>query len=563
MHRSTHRSRVAALHAVLLLAASSPGALRAQVGPYDSGGPLMPEQAAYDVTFYDLALSVDPEARTIRGTLTVTARIVHPTPWLVLDLDPRLDVGSMEEVPATGAARPLSFHREGGKIWAALPRTRQPGETIRVRVAYGGTPREAPNAPWDGGFSWARTPSGAHWIATTGQSDGADLWWPVKDHVSDEPDSMRIRVTVPEPLVVASNGRLLDVEEGDGVRTYDWFVSTPINTYNVALNIAPYRTLEWRRFESVSGDPFPVVLYVLPEDYENGERLLPEIREHLRFYEETLGPYPFRADKYGVAQTPHLGMEHQTIIAYGAGFRNTSMTGGTDWGFDALHHHELSHEWWGNLVTNVDWSDMWLHEGFGTYMQPLYLEWKEGPEAYHAYLASIRGGIQNRIPVAPRGTWSADSIYGGDIYSKGAWVLHTLRFLVGDEPFRMALRRMAYPTPALEAVTDGSQCRFATTDDFLHLVEGITGRELGWFFEVYLRQPDLPRLRAVRRGTRLELEWEVPGGLPFPMPVEVSVDGEVRRVEMTTGRAILTISPDAEVEVDPVDRILREGNGEP
>jgi len=181
---------------------------------------------------------------------------------------------------------------------------------------------------------------------------GADVWWPNKDHVSDKPDSMTIRITVPEPLVVASNGRLEQVEEhGDGTRTYHWFVSTPISNYNVALNIAPYVVIQ-EEYESVTGETFPVMFYVLPESLEDGRALMPEILAHLRWFEETLGPYPFRADKYGVAQTPYLGMEHQSIIAYGANFDNGAMTGGVDWGFDALHHHELSHEWWGNLVTN-------------------------------------------------------------------------------------------------------------------------------------------------------------------------------------------------------------------
>ncbi|MFQ5571156.1 MAG: M1 family metallopeptidase, partial [Rhodothermales bacterium] len=387
--------------------------------PYDSGGPLLPEQAAYDVTFYDLALRVQPSDSTIRGTLTATARIVSPTAWFVLDLDPLLDVASVAAVAETGADEALSFERRGGRIWAAFPYMKQPGEVVSVRVKYGGRPRIAPNPPWDGGFTWAETPSGAPWIATSCQGEGADVWWPVKDHVSDKPDSMALHITVPQPLVVATNGMIQRAEvQSDGTSTAHWFVSTPISTYNIALNIAPYRVIE-ETFESVAGDSFPVMFWVLREDYEKGRQLFPEILDHLRFYEETLGPYPFRADKYGVAQTPHLGMEHQTVIAYGANFDNGSMTGGRDWGFDALHHHELAHEWWGNLVTNADWSDMWLHEGFGTYMQALYAESLHGDSTYHAYMENMRRGIANRIPVAPRGTRSAAQIYGGDIYSKG------------------------------------------------------------------------------------------------------------------------------------------------
>ena len=298
--------------------------------PYDSGGSLLPEQAAYDVISYDLAVEVFPDRKAIRGTLTATARVGSPISWFVLDLDPLLDVSSIEDASGGGT---LDFERRGGRLWIALGTTRQPGEMVAVKVAYGGTPREAKTPPWDGGFTWAKTPSGAHWIATTCQGEGADVWWPVKDHVSDEPDSMEIHITVPEPLVAASNGRLDRVEDHeDGRRTYHWRVSTPINAYNVALNIAPYETIEGE-LTSVAGETFAVTFWVLPEDVERGRVLFEEILAHLRFYEETVGPYPFRADKYGVAQTPHLGMEHQTIIAYGGKFNNAAMTGGVDWGW--------------------------------------------------------------------------------------------------------------------------------------------------------------------------------------------------------------------------------------
>jgi aminopeptidase N len=546
-----------------LLAASFAVAAPAQTAIYDSGGRLTAEQAAYDTRFYDLALRVSAADSSIAGTLTVVADIVQPTRWLVLDLDTLLNVAAVTggEGRRT-AARP--FERRGGRLWIDLQRQHRRGEQARVTVSYAGRPRVAPMPPWDGGFTWARTPGGAPWIATSNQGQGADVWWPVKDHVSDKPDSMAIRVRVPEPLVVASNGRLRQVEShGDGTRTFHWFVSTPISTYNVALNIAAYRVIE-EQFTSVAGDRFPVQFYVLPESYEQGQALFPEILAHLRWFEELLGPYPFRADKYGVAQTPHLGMEHQTIIAYGANFNNGAMTGGIDWGFDALHHHELAHEWWGNLVTNPDWNDMWLHEGFGTYMQALYAERLHGARGLHAYMASMRRGIANRQPVAPREIQTAGEIYfsgGGDIYNKGAWALHTLRYLIGDEAFFTALRRMAYPEPALERATDGRQVRFATTNDFQRIAEAASGMELGWFFETYLRQPALPRLAVEPAQDGWMLRWENPAGQPFPMPVEVEIDGERRRIAMTNGQARLTAAGSAQPVIDPSGWILRAEDG--
>lgn len=563
---------------ILALALFGAPPLGAQdVDIYDSGGVVSPEQAAYDVTYYELDLRIDPEHRRIAGTATTVGRTLEPLRHVVLDLDTLLAVREVTTASAAdGAPASLVWDRRAGRLWIDTGAELSPGSEFAVRVAYEGAPRVAPRAPWDGGFVWAETEAGEPWIATANQGQGPDLWWPVKDQVSDKPDSMAISVRVPEPLVVATNGRLRDVEShDDGTRTYHWFVSTPISAYNVALNIAPYVKIE-TEFASVGGESFPVMFFVLPEDEEEGRALFPEIVEHLEFYEDLLGPYPFRADKYGVAQTPHLGMEHQTIIAYGAGFDNGAMTGGRDWGFDALHHHELAHEWWGNLVTNADWKDMWLHEGFGTYMQALYAERLGGAELYREYLAANRRGIGNRAPVAPRESRTAGEIYfnsGGDIYTKGAWVLHTLRGLIGDDALFAALRRMAYPDSARRGATDGEQVRFVTTDDFLRIAEDESGLDLDWFFEVYLRQPALPELRAERAAGPggadgaadvdvVRISWDAPDDLPFPMPVEVDVDGGVRTVEVPPdGAAELTVPVGAEVVLDPRNWILRENQG--
>lgn len=531
--------------------------------PYDSGGPLIAEQAAFDVTYYDLALTVSPSDSSIKGTLTVSARVVGPTEVVALDLDTLLAIGSVSLTDLESAV-PLPFRRSGGRVFIDLPYTKQPGDGLSLTVTYGGRPRVAPRPPWDGGVQWASTPSGAPWIATSNQTIGADAWWPSKDHVSDKPDSMSIRVTVPEPLVAASNGRLERVtENGDGTSTYHWFVSTPISAYNVALNIAPYEVIE-EEVESVSGETIPVFFWVLPENLEDGYALMPEILAHLRWFEETLGPYPFRADKYGVAQTPHLGMEHQSIIAYGANFDNGSMTGGVDWGFDALHHHELSHEWWGNLVTNADWKDMWIHEGFGSYMQALWLEDTQGIERYHEYMNSIRRAIGNRRPTAPRHSLSAQEVYGSDIYFKGAWVLHTLRWLLGEEALHEALRRLAYPTEEAARATDGSQTRFVSTADVVTVFEEVSGRELDWLFEAYLRQAELPELvvdiepAAGEAGDRaMELAWEVPGDLPFPMPIPVGLGERTVIVEMSDGTGRVRAPAGVEPVVDPEGWVLR------
>lgn len=524
---------------------------------FNEDGSLTPEQTTYDVQYYDLSLKIDPEQQRIAGSLTVTARIVHPTAWLVLDLDSVFQIQEIIEWADGKSTLPLNYHRKAGEIWIELGSTRQANETITATVAYRGIPPVAKRPPWMGGFTWRKTPSDAHWIATTCQTEGADLWWPCKDHVSDKPDSMRLHITVPQGLVVASNGVLENSQENrDGTTTWHWHISNPISNYNVALNIAPYQTID-TTFTSVGGETFPVIFWALPEDYAKAQKLMPEILDHLLFFEKLFGPYPFRSEKYGIAQTPHLGMEHQTIIAYGANFSNTSMTRGQDWGFDALHHHELAHEWWGNLMTNYDWRDMWLHEGFGSYMQPLYMEQTQGTEAYIAYMKSLRFFLNNR-PIAPRTSTTEKEIYKAPIYTKGAWTLHTLRFLIGDQAFFQALRRMAYPDPAMEQVTDGRQVHFAATDDFIHIAETASGKELDWFFEIYLRQKDLPILISLVEKGHLNLRWKTPNDLPFPMPIEVKFGDEIRRIEVPVEGISIPIKKGDRPEVDPNSWLLME-----
>ncbi|MDQ3804972.1 MAG: M1 family metallopeptidase [Acidobacteriota bacterium] len=542
----------------LLLCPAAPRAQR-ELGarPSDSGGPLMPEQAAYDVTFYDLALRVNPREQSIAGALTARARIVHPTDWFVLDLDTPLAVSQTSLVGA-GVARPLRFERRGGKVWIALGRTMQPGEAVEVRVEYAGKPRVAPRPPWVGGFVWAKTPSGQDWISTAVQMDGADLFWPCKDHPSDEPDSMSLHITVPAGLVVAANGKPTGVtKNNDGTSTSNWHVSTPINNYGVALNIAPYRTIEGT-YRSVTGEQVPATFWVLPENYEKGQRLFAELFEMLAFLEKHLGPFPFRADKIGVAETSHLGMEHQTIIAYGNHFVQDANR------FDWLLFHEVGHEWWANLVTAADWRDFWIHEGFQSYMDALYHGEKRGPEAYHRHIAGLRRNINNRQPLAPREARTTTQMYfvapdyvnsDGDVYNKGAAVLHTLRYLVGDKAFFTALRRMAYPTAALERVKDGRQCRFVTTEDFRHVAEEASGMRLDWFFEVYLRQPQLPRLVSEVKGDTLTLRWDTPGGLAFPMPVTVKLGERTQKLEVSTAPVTIPLGGQQPV-VDPENWLL-------
>ena len=532
----------------------------------DSGTPMPPEQACYDVLSYDLALKVDPDKRNIEGSLGMRARVLRPSETILLDLDDRLTVASVMR-----GKDALGFTREPGRIRIDVEgEFVETGHIFECTVLYSGVPREAVRPPWDGGFTWSKTKADQPWIATSCQGEGADLWWPSKDQPDDEPESMDIRITVPEPLICASNGRLVKTEAaGKGWRTFHWHVSTPINNYSVALNIAPYKTIEGE-MKSVAGETFPLVYYVLPENFDKGKQLFKEIELDLAFFESVFGPYPFRIDKYGVAETPHLGMEHQSITAYGNNYSGNPW--GADQGFDFLLHHEMAHEWWALLVTAKNWNDFWIHEGIGTYSQALYAERLKGADAYHHVMNEQRRGIRNRGAVAPREPRSSQEMYftskwkespAGDIYNKGSWIVHTLRHLLGDEDFFRVLRRFAYPDPAMEKYTDGRQCRFATTDELLAIAQRESKRDLAWFWELYLRQPALPELQSEVKDGVLQLKWKTPNDMPFPMPVEVKVGGKLTRVEMKDGAGSLPLHGATEYAIDPRNWILRVSEAAP
>jgi aminopeptidase N len=514
---------------------------------------LPPAQAAYDVGHYDLDVRVRPEAETIAGTMRMQAAVGDTLRSVLLDLDDRLAVEGAwvdgEPVPSDSVTRPA----DGDRVRLLLGTTRMPGDTIGVRIAYRGSPRVAPNPPWDGGVTWGTTPEGAPWIGTSVQTAGASVWWPVKDHPSDEPDSMDIALTVPDSLVAASNGRLRAVERAsDSTRTYRWHVSVPINTYNVTMNVAPYAHVD-TTYQSTADDSVPVSFYALPSDSARAARVLPDFLDQLRFLEETLGPYPPRADKYGVAQAPFLGMEHQSLIAYGHDFSTGGL--GYDAPFDALHFHELAHEWYGNLVTVDDWKDFWLHEGPATYLEALYAEHLRGDSAYHAVTDHFRSRVAGGVQIAREDPTPAAEMYHRDVYFRGAMLLHTLRYWVGEDAMRTLLRRFVYPG---EAADDRRPpFRNVTTADFIETAEAVTGRSLDDFFQVYVYRAPLPRLETTQSGGTLQLQWVGTGDATLEVPVPVEVNGTLRRVAMEGGAGKINVPAEATVEVDPTGWLLR------
>ncbi len=550
--------RATALAALLLatpvLAQTPPAESAAQT--LQSGRPLAPEQAAVTLDVADLAIKVLPETRSIEAIATLTFTATAPVERLVVDLDERFTVADVH-IDGVALSADGDWGQDDGRLWAQLATTLSPGASTSLRIAYSGQPRVAPRAPWNGGFVWSTAPSGEPWIATAVQGEGCDLFWPCIDSSLSEPGRVDLHITVPSNLSAPSNGRFLGtVDHGDGWTTWNWSARN-INPYAVALTVGPYEKVE-ATYQSRFGNSFPMEYWHLKsDDPAKVAALFPQFAPMLDFFEATVGPYPFADEKMGVVETPHLGMEHQTINAYGNGYRIDLR------GYDWLLQHELAHEWFGNQMTHANIDDFWLHEGLGTYMQPLYARWLHGDRYMQIELGELHASLANIFPIVRDEALVGNGYLGGqgpgnDIYFKGALVAHTLRMLIGDEAFFRSLRVLIYGHPDPRPGSFTTMRR--STRDFVRIVEAETGQELSWFFEAYLLNGDLPVLNQSREGDRLTLSWRVSGysaGVPFRMPVEVEIDGVVTTVPMTDGRGEISVPANASVLIDPDNKVLR------
>lgn len=517
-----------------------------------SGLGMSPEQKAVVFEQAELGFTMDPAAKTLAGDATLTFKAKSPLSRFALELDPRY---AISEFDVDGVALVAKDHPNNeGRIEFALPKPVASGGSFKVHIRYDGKPLVAKRAPWDGGIVWATAPTGEPWVATAVEGEGCDLLWPCIDHPMGKPLRVIQHVTVPAGLTAASNGRLLGVDKGDKTWTWNWSARQP-DTYAIALNIGPYELLH-SDYRSRFGNTMPMDFYYLRGNRTKAEGLYAELPKMLDFLEEVVGPYPWSDDKVGVVETPHLGMEHQTINAYGNDYKKDIN------GYDWLMQHEFSHEWFGNQVTNADWDDMWLHEGFAMYMQPLYLEWLRGHMYYDAEMLRQRGLIAGKFPIVsghsrPHGDPAAEAIDPGtDIYYKGAWILHTLRHQIGDRAFRESMRMLVYGRP--DPKPGNFKPRYATSKDYIDAVNRITGKDWNWFFDAYLHSTVLPRLDVERGVGKLKLHWTTDGNRPFPLPVEVRVGQRVVRVPMTQGRGEVAIATHESYTVDPDNMVLRD-----
>ncbi|WP_066793987.1 M1 family metallopeptidase [Sphingomonas soli] len=518
-----------------------------------SGGPIAPEREALHLNHVDLAIEVFPDSQKLAGVATLRLTTAIPQSVLQIDLDKNLPVSaiSIEGKPL----KPGAWSNPEGRLFITLARPLRAGQTVSVKITYGGTPHVAVRAPWDDGIVWGKTPDGKPWIATTSEGYGCDLFWPCLDFPKGEPDSVDLHITAPAGLTAAGNGTLIKTDTlPDGRTTAHWRARSP-NPYSVTLQIAPYKLLTGT-YQSRFGNTIPMAYWYLPGRDKKAAGLFAEFAPSLDFYEAVIGPYPWHDEKVGVAETPHLGMEHQTVNAYGNNYRKTPS------GFDEIFQHELGHEWFGNQMSAANWDDYWLHEGYAQYMQPLYGRWREGEARYAIMMDEFRQQITNQGAIVSGKIKTEEEVYeaenggpGQDIYVKGAWVLHTLRNLIGDDQFYAITRLLVYgrtdPKPG------NFKPRFSSTPEYIGFVNQVTGKDMNWFFDVYLKQAPLPELVESRGADTLTLRWKVTNDKPFPLPVEVSIDGVVQLVQMPGGTATIKAPANAHVIVDPAARILK------
>jgi aminopeptidase N len=474
-----------------------------------------PERAWWDVSFYDLHVRVNPGDSSFAGRNGITYRVLQPGRTMQLDLQAPLVLDS-----AVQDGRRLEARREDNAWFLTLPARASAGESRTVTAWYHGQPgRGRPDG--SSGVIWSRDSLGAPWFATSDELPGASIWWPLKDYLGDEPDSQRIAVTVPDSLVEVSNGRLRSTtRNGDGTTTYEWFVTGPINSYGVAVNAGRYGhfadTLDGAAGR-LSLDFWPLAAHL-----DTAKVQWAQARPMLACFEHWFGPYPWYADGYKLIETPYLGMEHQSGIAYGNKFRpgylgrDLSGTGlGLDWDYIVIH--ESAHEWFGNSISTREPGDLWVHEAFATYAEGLYVECRQGRTAGAAYLIGLRKGIRNTGPVVgPRGVagW-----YNTDMYFKGANVLHTIRQLLGDDARWNAILLGLTRTFRHRLVTG------AEIEDYIGRASGLNLRQV---FAQYFTTTMVPELEyRVEHGT-LTYRWaQVVTG--FAMPVRVEIPGGGRR----------------------------------
>lgn len=480
-------------------------------------GEMTPLRSCYDVHYYDLDLAFDADQKSISGTVEMYAKAQTDFDSLQLDLHSNFEILELSD-KNTGSV--LSFRREERAV--VVQYNQQAGNEFSLRIRYSGKPTKAKKPPWKGGFVWKKDKEKKDWLGVACESEGASVWWPLKDHTADEPDSIRLHFKVPKGLMAVGNGQFEGSTTTDSYETFHWFVSYPINTYNVSVYIGDFIELR-DTYKGINGKTLALSYFVLKENEAKAAAHFKQVNRILRVYENKFGEYPWYRDGFKLIESPYAGMEHQTAIAYGNGYKNDL------YGIDYIILHEVAHEWWGNSVTASDLNDVWIQEGFATYAEALYFEVAEGNSMYRNHLYFNRLFIKNKYPVV--GIKDRRWFHfrkGSDAYMKGAWILNTLRQQLKNDSLFFDIIYSFYQQSAYQLVE---------SKDFIQLVNQKTQKDFNWFFNQYLYNNFAP-----------ELEYTIHDGVLYYKWSKVNEDFNQLKVKFRTVLRTKELIPTTEVQ---------------
>ena len=459
-----------------------------------------------DVRHYTIDLNLDISGRSVDGYTIIRCILKEPATGLLFDLMDSLHVEKVwvNDKPATFTHENHLLHITSAQPWAA-------GLTT-VKVQYAGHPMIAKRPPWDDGFTFTKDSTGHPWVAVTAEGTGGKIYFPAKDHPSDEPDEgVDMTITVPRGLVVAGPGLLAGVKTKGDRSSFHWKTNYPINNYSIVFNVGDYAVVT-RTYTTVDGNKVPMQFYVLKEHAAKGPHQLEMLEGFAHVKEKYFGEYPWAKEKIGIVETPHLGMEHQSMNAYGNKFHYTQI-GGKD--FDGLMNHEFGHEWWGNKVTAGDWADYWIHEGIGTFGDALYTRDLEGEDAYEKMFQRSALRIRNDKAIVLGKDITEDEAYHPDIYPKGAFFMHTLRYIIGDSVFFPTIKHLATDSNTTYTHT-------ASTDDVEKLFSKASGIDLSPLFHLYLYTTQKLEIHVKQLDLNRYMIQLV--NIDMPLPLEVTTD---------------------------------------
>ena len=484
-------------------------------------GSITPQRAWWDLQHYSIEVDVFAQTKSLSGTNTITYTVLSPNSTMQIDLQEPMRIDLV-----TQNGEKIEIESIGNAHFLDLKQTQEIGAKNKVTIHFSGIPREALNAPWDGGLVWSKDSNGIDFIASANQGIGASVWWPVKDHPQDEPDNgVDLFITTPKDLVGVGNGRLIEEITNKDTKTWHWQVVNPINSYGVNINVGDYVTFS-ETYNGLNGK-LDLSYWVLRDNLEIAKEQFKQAPLMLEAFEYWFGPYPFYEDSFKLVEAPYLGMEHQSSVTYGNKYKNGYLgrdLSGTGWGleFDFIIIHEAGHEWFANNITNKDVADMWIHEGFTAYSENLYLNYHFGEKAASEYVIGTKRSIQNDTPLI--GTYNKNNRGSNDMYYKGANILHTLRQLIADDQKWRAILQGLNKDFYHQTITSHQVETYISEKSGIHLTQ---------FWEQYLRTTMIPNLQYTIKQNQLKYRYtDVIKG--FDMPVQVKINGVLNWIQPTS-----------------------------